>query len=54
MQCDWYGISHIAVGGVLLGLARYRTGSIVLPMLMHMMVSAGATIEVIVKLSSTS
>jgi uncharacterized protein len=49
VQYDWYGISQIAVGGVLLGLARHRTGSVVTPMLMHLLINAGATVEVIIK-----
>ena len=49
VQYDWYGIAQIAVCGVLLGVARHRTGSMVPPMLMHILINAGATAEVIIK-----
>ena len=35
MQYEWYGIIVIFLGGLLLGIARVRTGSILAPLLMH-------------------
>ncbi|MHC4927444.1 MAG: lysostaphin resistance A-like protein, partial [Planctomycetota bacterium] len=35
MQYDWYGITSIFFGGLILGAARVKTRSVLLPMLMH-------------------
>jgi membrane protease YdiL (CAAX protease family) len=35
LQYDWYGVLTIFVGGLLLGYARLRTGSLYPPILMH-------------------
>lgn len=51
VQYDWYGIADIAVCGVLVGLARHRTGSIITPMLMHVLINAGATVQLLIKMS---
>ncbi len=50
VQYDWYGIADIAVCGVLVGLARHRTGSIITPMLMHVLINAGATAQLLIKM----
>ncbi len=54
VQYDSYGIAYILVCGVLLGLARYGTGSVVPPILMHMLNNAGATAQALVKLADSA
>jgi membrane protease YdiL (CAAX protease family) len=46
LQYDVYGIVTIFAGGILLGLAREKTGSITVPMAMHAVWSLVATLEV--------
>ena len=47
VQYDLYGIASIFVGGLLLAAARYFTGSVFVPMLMHATMNLVATLEVI-------
>ena len=53
VQYDSYGMAHVLVGGVLLGLARYSTGSVVPPILMHMLNNAGGTAQALVELADS-
>lgn len=48
MQYDIYGIIHIFSFGILLGIARWKTGSVYVTILMHALVNLIATIEVYV------
>ena len=45
LQYDAYGISTIFVMGCLLGTARIQTGSVLLPIGMHVLVNLIATTE---------
>jgi membrane protease YdiL (CAAX protease family) len=45
LQYDAYGMATVFVLGLLLGAARARTGSLVVPLLMHSMANVVATIE---------
>lgn len=45
VQYDWYGITTIVVGGILLGMARYKTQSVPLCIAMHSLQNLIATIE---------
>lgn len=45
VQYDLYGIGTIVVLGLLLGAARIRTGTVVVPMAMHALMNLVATIE---------
>lgn len=45
IQYDWYGIATIFVIGVLLGVARARTGSLVVPLLLHVAGNSFALLE---------
>jgi hypothetical protein len=49
-QYDLYGIVIVFLGGLLLGYARLRTGSIYVPIIMHVMQNLVATIEVAISL----
>jgi membrane protease YdiL (CAAX protease family) len=46
IQYDWYGVSNIFVIGLLLGYARWKTDSIVPPILMHGLMNLLTTIQV--------
>lgn len=46
LQYDFYGCLIIFVHGILLGIARHRTGSIWVPFLMHAVMNVIATLEV--------
>jgi hypothetical protein len=48
-QYDWYGITVILAGGIVLGIARLRTRSIWVCFAMHATGNLVATIEVAVK-----
>ena len=48
MQYEWYGILMIFLGGLLLGIARIRTGSILTPLLMHSVMNLIASVQLIV------
>jgi len=45
MQYDFYQISTIFVGGIVLGVARIRTNSLYVPMAMHSLMNVVATLE---------
>jgi len=47
-QYDWYGIAVVFILGLMLGAARIKTGSLLLPLAMHAFVNAVATIQVVV------
>lgn len=47
-QYEWCGIVMIFVGGLLLGIARIRTGSILTPLLMHCAMNLIASVQLIV------
>jgi membrane protease YdiL (CAAX protease family) len=51
LQYDLYGISTIFAGGILLGIARAKTNSIYVPILMHGIWSLIATIEAAIYVS---
>jgi len=46
VQYDWLGVVSIFLGGILLGIARLQTRSVVLTMLLHSLQNLLATIEV--------
>lgn len=48
MQYDWYGVLQIFLGGLLFGYARFKSGSIYVPVVMHALQNLVATIETIV------
>jgi membrane protease YdiL (CAAX protease family) len=50
VQYDWYVISQVLVGGLLLGWLRWVTGSIILTMLLHGLVNLEGMFETFVKL----
>jgi membrane protease YdiL (CAAX protease family) len=54
VQYDWFGILQVFVIGLLLGWARWRSGSTLLTILMHMLINLGATVETMIKLQSLS
>ena len=45
LQYDWYGVGYILLIGGLFGYARLRTGSLAVPIMLHMLVNAGSTLE---------
>jgi uncharacterized protein len=47
LQYDWVGMLYVLAGGFLLGMARLRTGSVGLCILLHALMNAGATFEII-------
>jgi membrane protease YdiL (CAAX protease family) len=49
LQYDWFHMSHIVAVGVLFGWLRYRSGSVLLPMLLHALMNLVATIQTAVK-----
>lgn len=51
-QYDLYGIANIAVLGVLLGVIRWRTGSLWLCAFLHGLMNLAATVDVVVTLST--
>ena len=48
LQYDAYGMGLIFTAGILLGLVRWRTKSVLLPILLHGMINAVATVQTIV------
>ena len=44
-QYDLYGVATIFVGGLALGIARHRTNSIFIPIMMHSLANFVATVE---------
>ena len=49
VQYDWYGIVAVAATGLFLGVVRYRSGSLLLTMLLHAVGNLVATLEVVVQ-----
>jgi membrane protease YdiL (CAAX protease family) len=54
VQYDWFGMSHIFAGGLLLGWLRYRSGSALLTILLHSLQNLVATLECAVKVELLS
>lgn len=54
LQYDIYGISQVLVTGLVLGLARWRTGSVLLTMLLHAMMNLLATLQTAVHCAVTN
>jgi len=48
LQYDWYGKATILTAGLFLGLVRWRTKSVALPILLHGLMNAVATVQVVV------
>ena len=48
LQYDLYGISTIFVFGLLLGAARLKTHSLIVPVLMHALMNLVATIQAVI------
>ena len=46
VQYDWLGVGSVFLGGILLGIARLKTRSVMLTMLLHSLQNLMATIEV--------
>jgi membrane protease YdiL (CAAX protease family) len=44
---DWYGRATVLAGGLMLGFARWRTGSLIVPWFLHAMMNTIATFELI-------
>jgi membrane protease YdiL (CAAX protease family) len=51
VQYDWFGILQIFMIGLILGWARWRSGSTLLTFLLHAMINAWATVETLVAIS---
>jgi membrane protease YdiL (CAAX protease family) len=49
VQYDWFGILQVFFIGLLLAIARWRTGSTLLTILMHVLANLWATIETMIK-----
>jgi membrane protease YdiL (CAAX protease family) len=49
MQYDWFGILQVFFIGLLLGFTRWRSGSTLLTILMHVLANLWATIESMIK-----
>ncbi len=54
LQYDWFQISHIIAGGLLLGWLRYRSDSTLLTILLHGLMNLVATIEAAVQVELLS
>jgi uncharacterized protein len=50
IQYDWFGILQVFFIGLLLGLVRWKSGSTVLTILMHVLINAWATTETVIKI----
>ena len=51
LQYDLYGIASIFAGGLLVGIARLKTGSVYVPVVMHSLMNLIATVECAVVLA---
>jgi len=49
-QYDWFGILQVFFIGLLFGLVRWRSGSTLLTILMHMLANLWATIETMIRI----
>jgi hypothetical protein len=45
LQYDWYGRATILAVGLFLGVVRWRTKSVALPILLHAVMNAVATVQ---------
>lgn len=52
VQYDWYGVTTIFVIGLLLGLARAKTGTLVIPLLLHVAANSFAVAQTAVFLGA--
>ncbi len=48
VQYDWLGVLIILIGGMILGLARIKTQSIYVPIILHMVMNFVATCELLI------
>ena len=53
IQYDWFGISQVFLTGLVLGWIRWRSGSCLLTIVLHMLVNLESTIEAMVRVSGT-
>jgi hypothetical protein len=49
VQYDWYGITQVFFIGMVLGWIRWRSGSTLLTIVLHILVNLESTIETLVK-----
>jgi membrane protease YdiL (CAAX protease family) len=49
IQYDWYGIAQVLGIGIMLGWARWRSGSTSLTILLHMLINLWATLQTMVR-----
>ena len=49
MQYDWFGVLQVFFIGLLFGFARWRSGSTLLTILMHVLANLWATVETMIK-----
>ena len=52
VQYDWQGIASIFIAGLLLGAARIRTRSVLVPMIMHAVMNIVASVQLLIVLLS--
>ena len=52
LQYDLYHIAMIFLFGIVLGVARHRTGSLIVPIVLHGAMNLIATIEAVIVLNS--
>ena len=53
VQYEWFGIGVIVASGIFLGIARAKTGSTIIPLMLHMLVNILATMELGIVVSRT-
>jgi membrane protease YdiL (CAAX protease family) len=53
IQYDWFGISQVFLTGLVLGWIRWRSGSCLLTIVLHMLVNFESTIETTIRVSGT-
>ncbi len=53
IQYDWFGISQVFLTGLVLGWIRWRSGSCLLTIVLHMLVNLESTIEAMIRVSGT-
>jgi uncharacterized protein len=54
VQYDWYGITEVFLIGMVLGWIRWRSGSTLLTIALHILVNLESTVETLVKAGSTA
>ena len=52
LQYEWFYVVQVFVAGLLLGVARHRTGSLVPPMLMHALMNVTSTLQAVLETRS--